>query len=129
MKQSQVLGCNVSSALSVKNETTDSTGVARDERIAARWFVSVQSDYKLDERNYLYGLITYEDDRFNGFDYQSKLSVGYGHWFIKNDVHKLRGEVGPGVRAFELKQIPPPDGPIDTTTQYDNILRLNGNYN
>jgi len=116
-------------ALSVKSETEDSTGINRDERIAARWFVSGQSDYKLDELNYVYGLITYEDDRFNGFDYQSKLSVGYGRWFIKNDVHGLKGEVGSGVRAFELDQIPPADGgPINTTTRYDSLVRLNGNY-
>lgn len=115
-------------ALSVKTETTDSSGVARDERIAAKWFVSVQSDYKLDELNYLYGLINHEDDRFNGFDYQSKISVGYGHFFIKTDAHKLKAEIGPGVRVFKLEQIAPPDGPIDTSSQTENLLRLNGNY-
>jgi putative salt-induced outer membrane protein YdiY len=116
-------------ALSVKTETTDSTtGETRDERIAAKWFVSGKTDYKLDEFNYFYGLITYEDDRFNGFDYQSKLGLGYGHWFLKSDVHKLKAEIGPGMRAFKVEQIPPPEGPIDTSTQTESLLRLNGNY-
>jgi putative salt-induced outer membrane protein len=115
-------------ALSVKTETTDSTGEVRDERIAAKWFASAKTDYKLDEFNYLYGLITYEDDRFNGFDYQSKLGLGYGHWFLKSDVHKLKGEIGPGMRAFKVEQIPPPEGPIDTSTQTESLLRLSGNY-
>lgn len=115
-------------ALSVKTETTDSTGVTKDERIAAKWLVSGKTDYKLDEFNYIYGLISYEDDRFNGFDYQSKIGLGYGHWFLKSDVHKLKAEIGPGMRAFKVEQIPPPEGPIDASTQTESLLRLSGNY-
>ncbi len=115
-------------ALSIKTETTDSQGVTKDERSAAKWYASFQTDYKLDEFNYLYGLLTYEDDRFNGFDYQSKIGGGYGHWFVKSDIHKLKAEVGPGVRLFKVEQIPPPDGPLDASRQTDSLLRLSGNY-
>jgi putative salt-induced outer membrane protein len=115
-------------ALSVKNETTDSTGAVRDERIAAKWFASLKSDYKFNDFDYFYGLVSYEDDRFNGFQYQAKLGLGYGRRVIHTDAHELKLEIGPGYRTLKLEQLPPPEGPIDTSSQDENLLRLNGNY-
>jgi len=40
----------------------------------------------------------------------------------KSDIHKLKAEVGPGVRLFKVEQIPPPEGPLDASRQTDNLM-------
>ena len=116
-------------ALSSKSETTDDTVVpatTAEERTAAKWFLSGQSDYKFSEFNYLYALLSYEDDRFGGFQYQAKFSLGYGHRFAITDAHELKLEIGPGYRSYRLDQLPPP-APAEET-QDEIQLRANAAY-
>jgi len=98
-------------ALSANTETTDTTvipAVTTSERTAAKWLASGQSDYKFGEFNYFYGLVSYEDDRFSGFEYQAKIGLGYGRRVIHADNHELKLEVGPGYRSYRLDQPAPP---------------------
>lgn len=116
-------------ALSSKTETTDDTvtpAVTSMERSAAKWLVSGQSDYKFTEYNYFYGLLSYEDDRFSGFEYQAKLGVGYGRRVIHTDKHDLRLEVGPGYRSYRLEQ-PAPPAPAEERRD-EMLLRMNAGY-
>lgn len=75
--------------------TNDSDKTA--ERYGAFW----QSDYKLDERTYLFGGLRYEDDRFSGFDYQASLTGGVGRKFIDTDSTKFSGQAGVGYKRLE----------------------------
>jgi putative salt-induced outer membrane protein len=63
--------------------TNDSDKTA--ERYAAFW----QSDYKLDDRTYLFGGLRYEDDRFSGFDSQASATTGIGRKFIDTETNKI----------------------------------------
>jgi hypothetical protein len=44
---------------------------------AQKYYTFYQGDYKLQGDHSLFGRISYEDDRFSGFDYQADLTVGY----------------------------------------------------
>ena len=78
-----------------------------------------QSDYDLNERSYLFGVIAWNDDRFSGYDQQIREVVGYGRRFIDTERHALNGEVGVGARQADLR---------DGTSQDETILRLSGDY-
>lgn len=115
-------------ALSSKSETTDTTiipSATTEERTAAKWLVSGQSDYKFNNFDYFFGLLSYEDDRFNGFQYQVKLGLGYGRRVIHMDNHELKLEIGPGYRTFKLEPTVPP---VTTDRQNETLLRLNAAY-
>jgi putative salt-induced outer membrane protein YdiY len=62
-----------------------------------------KADYSFGELGYFTTLLTYEDDRFSGYEWQSTLSVGYGYraWASGND--KLDLEIGPGYRRNVLQ--------------------------
>lgn len=95
-------------SLSAKSETVDTSvipSVKKEEHTADKWMAMVQSNYKLGDYDYVYGLSNYEDDRFSGFDYQAKLGLGYGHRLVKTDRHKLGFEIGPGIRFYKYEQI------------------------
>ena len=116
-------------ALSANSETTDTSvipAVTTKERTAAKWLVSGQSDYKFKELDYFYALLSYEDDRFSGFDYQAKLGLGYGRRVIHTDNHLLKLEIGPGYRSYRREQLPPPA--LLEETQTETLLRLAANY-
>lgn len=114
-------------ALSSKSKTTDDAvipAVTTEERTAAKWLASAQTDYKFKELDYFYGLVAYEDDRFSGFDYQAKIGVGYGRRVIHTDSHTLKLEIGPGYRSYKLEQPAPP-----AEDKHDEaFLRLNASY-
>ena len=76
---------------------------ADDEVVTAeRYFLSGKSQFTFRDRSYLYGLVTYEDDRFNGFDYQLLGILGYGRTVWERETVKLDLEVGAGGRHSVL---------------------------
>lgn len=68
---------------------------------AERYAIEGQSDYKINEKSYAFGAIRYESDEFSAYEYQQTLALGYGRQLIDNEVHKLKGEIGPGLRRAE----------------------------
>ena len=69
---------------------------------AKRTYVTGKSDYKLDELSYLFVSLSYENDDFSGYDYQTTEAVGYGYHAIKQEDLKLDLEVGAGARQSKL---------------------------
>lgn len=65
---------------------------------AQRWELSEQSQYAFNPRNFWFGALRYEDDRFSGFDYQGTLSTGVGHKFIDSEDTTLSGQLGAGYK-------------------------------
>jgi len=45
---------------------------------AERYQLSGKSDYKFNEFDYMFGLVELNKDRFSGFEYEHKISAGYG---------------------------------------------------
>ncbi|MEN8220218.1 MAG: DUF481 domain-containing protein [Pseudomonadota bacterium] len=72
---------------------------------AERYELNLQSNYLLSEKSYLFGKLRYEEDSFNGYDYQASLIFGYGHQFIDTERTGLKLEAGIGWRQGELKII------------------------
>ena len=98
-------------------ETLDTK--ADDVSTADKMLATAQSDYKFTPRDYFYGLISYEDDKFSGFEYQAKLGLGYGRKIILTEHHELDGEIGPGYRNFK---------PDNEPSEDEALLRLAGKY-
>ena len=71
----------------------------QNETTAEKYVVSAKTRYDFNKSDYAYGRVTYEDDRFSGFDYQLTVGGGYGRQLIKNDVTNWTIEIGPGYRT------------------------------
>jgi putative salt-induced outer membrane protein len=77
-----------------------------DISTADKKLVTAQSDFKFTPRDYFYGLLSYEDDKFSGFEYQAKLGIGYGRKVLLLEKHELDAEIGPGYRNFKVDNAP-----------------------
>jgi putative salt-induced outer membrane protein len=69
---------------------------------AERYFLSGQSSYKIGKKNFFFVLVSYEDDRFSGYDYRVTESIGYGRRVIAEPGLTLDLEIGPGARQSKL---------------------------
>lgn len=69
---------------------------------AERYMLSGQSSYKMGKKNFFYALVSYEDDRFSGYDYRVTESIGYGRRVIGEPNLTLDLEIGPGARQSKL---------------------------
>lgn len=78
-------------------KASDETGTT-----AEKYTLTGQSDYKLKKPNYLFAIVSYEDDKFSGYDYQLSESVGYGRRVIEETGLSLDLEIGPGARQAKL---------------------------
>ena len=86
------------------------------ETSAERYLLILKSAYDWSERNYGFGSLRYDDDRFSGYQYQVSLTGGVGRHFIRTERTKLDIEFGPGYRASETD---------DGTTHEEAILHGN----
>lgn len=77
--------------------------VSDDVTSADRWELRGETNYKLNQRSYLFGTLRYEDDAFTDYEYQATLAGGYGYRFIATDKTRLEGQIGLGVRQTELR--------------------------
>lgn len=68
---------------------------------AEKYFLSGKSQYEFKSRSYMFGLVTYDDDRFSGFDYVLLGVLGYGRTVMDRENLKLDLEVGAGGRQSE----------------------------
>jgi putative salt-induced outer membrane protein len=67
---------------------------------AERWDARLQSDYQITRRLFSFGALSYQDDRFSGFQYQASASAGMGYKFFDSDATKLSAQLGVGYRAL-----------------------------
>lgn len=63
-----------------------------------RHFVSYEADYKFDGPLYATGLVSWEGDRFSGFDSRFSESLGLGYTLLKTDTMNLALTAGPALR-------------------------------
>jgi len=76
---------------------------SNDVRSAEKYRVEGQSDYAISDRTYGLGVITWEKDKFNGFDYQATAALGLGYKAIQEADMKLNLELAPGYRVSEFE--------------------------
>lgn len=65
---------------------------------AQRLYSFYKADYKLDGAGSLFGRVSYEDDRFSGFDYQADFTAGYTRTLSETDTTKFEMDLGAGMR-------------------------------
>lgn len=79
--------------------TSEDSGVKSSEKYLA----ALKFDYAIGEYDYVTSQALYEDDRFNGYEYQSSVTVGYGYHAWNDENGKLDLEAGPGYRRDVLE--------------------------
>lgn len=67
-----------------------------------QWIVSLEPNYRFNERLFAFGLAQYEHDRFQGFDARYSLAGGIGYQVIDNAKVKLSLKAGPAVRRTDF---------------------------
>ena len=66
---------------------------------AKRYDLGAQSNYKLNEKSYMFGALRYDNDDFSAFEDQATVAVGYGRQVVDTEKHKLNLEAGVGYRT------------------------------
>ena len=75
--------------------TIEALNTADDIRTTTeKYLLSGKSDYKFSEFEYFFGMVTYEDDRFSGYEYQATEALGYGRRVIHEPAVTLELEGG-----------------------------------
>ena len=111
-----------------------------NESTAEAYKLAYNLKYDLSERNYLFGLLDYNNDRFSSYDQQIFEVVGAGRRFIMTDKHELDGELGIGASQSDFRDcrledelagacvIGPPQTAPFGTSEDEIIYRLSGEY-
>jgi putative salt-induced outer membrane protein len=90
---------------------------------ADKKFVSAQGNYKLENPDHrLFGFASYEDDRFNEFDFQSTLAVGWSQKIWKDDKSSFEFSIGPGY-SFADRFVSDSDGNLTTESENGGLVR------
>ncbi|WP_259337895.1 YdiY family protein [Colwellia sp. RSH04] len=87
-------------ALLKKTEVLNSEGEESYETTDNKWSVVTQTNYTINstKRNYLYGNLFYEENRFSSFDSQASLSTGWGRRWYETSTASFDADVGPGFK-------------------------------
>jgi len=82
-----------------------------DETTAEAYKASYKGKFDITDRNYAYGLVDYNKNRFSGYDHQLYENVGLGRRFIVTKRHELNAEAGVGATQSKLSrpEVPAPD--------------------
>ncbi len=103
----------------VTDPQTNTTQKVTQETANKSYFLS-KTGYRYNKASYAFVLVDYEDDNFNGFDYQANFQLGYGHTFFKSKESALSVEGGLGRKRFQK------DGSYETVEE--SVYRFSGKY-
>ena len=78
-----------------------------------------QSNYAVNETDYIFGLVAWDKDKFSAYDQQLREGIGYGRRFIDRERHILNGQAGIGARQADLR---------NGMDQNEAIVLLGGDY-
>jgi len=96
-----------------------------------KWNAVTQTNYTINtaNRNYLYGNLAYEENKFSSFDSQASLSTGWGRRWFETSKASLDADIGPGfkrdVTRVSQKEL---DTGIYSETQDSLILQVQALY-
>jgi len=69
---------------------------------AEKYDATIQEDWKISERDYLFIRGSFESDRFAGYKRRTSETVGYGRQLVKTATFDWKGEIGGGLRQSKL---------------------------
>lgn len=73
------------------------------EKTASRWKIGGKGAYTLDETSSIFVLGEHEQDEFSGYDSVSSFAGGYSKNFYKTDNVTFDGDLGPGMKFFDVE--------------------------
>lgn len=85
-----------------KAEITSLNSSDATTRTAQKVTLMGKSDYKLEGKNFLFGVVSYENEKFSGYDYRVTEAIGYGRRVVESTDMILDLEIGPGARQSKL---------------------------
>tara|TARA_R110000744_G_scaffold234951_1_gene352631 strand:- start:367 stop:1032 length:666 start_codon:yes stop_codon:yes gene_type:complete len=88
-----------------KSELEDENGEESFETSDQKWTAVGQTNYTLDKSspNYIYGNVSYEDNRFTNFKSQSSISAGWGRRWYETEKATLDADIGPGYKRDVIR--------------------------
>jgi putative salt-induced outer membrane protein len=78
-----------------------SAGITSAQRVEAR----EQTDYAISDKLFAFGGLRYENDKFDGFQYQASITGGIGYKFLALQDDQLTAQVGAGYRRLRPETI------------------------
>ncbi|MDX2367086.1 MAG: DUF481 domain-containing protein [Colwellia sp.] len=86
--------------LAKKFEKENDAGNDEFQTTDNKWDILSQTNYTIGKegKNYLYGNLAYEQDKFSGFEKQSSFSVGWGRHWYETETSSFFADIGPGVQ-------------------------------
>jgi putative salt-induced outer membrane protein len=77
---------------------------SEDTTTAERYTITGKTDYKISDRSYAFARLSYEDDRFSGYEYQATGALGMGYKVFNQERLNLDVEGGPGMRKSKVEE-------------------------
>lgn len=108
----------------------DGETVQENQTTAEKYFVSGQTDFKLDsEHKGLFIFGSYEDDRFSGYEYQATVAAGFSDRLFNFENSHLDYSVGPGMSFSKTEEyINDDDVLVESESSETAVIRLSANY-
>lgn len=102
-------------ALNAQAIRSTSSGSTTVDSLGISW----QSNYSINETDYVYGVVDIDEDKFSTYDRQVRQAIGYGRRYLDSETHVLNIELGAGSRQADLR---------NQTSRNEGILRWSGDY-
>ena len=95
-----ILAKKTETKTATENENGDVEVDKEFESTDNKWDVLAQTNYTIGEagKNYLYGNLAHEQDKFSGFESQSSFSAGWGRRWHETKTSSFFADIGPGVK-------------------------------
>ncbi len=89
-----------------KRDQEDENGEEHFETSDQQFTAVGQTNYTIDKSspNYIYGNLSYEDNRFSSFDSQSSVSGGWGRRWYETEKTTLDADIGPGFKRDVIRE-------------------------
>jgi len=103
-------------------ETEDSQDFETTDQ---KWSIASQTNYTIDpiKKNYLYGSVFYEENRFSGFDSQASMSTGWGRRWYESKASSFDADIGPGFKR-DVTQVTEEERAVGMASQTQDTLIL-----
>ena len=92
----------------LETQSVDNNGATETEFLTTdnKWNITTQTNYTLSRegKNYLYGNLSYEEDKFSSFEQQNSVSIGWGRHWYQTKKSSLFADVGPGYKHDVVRE-------------------------
>lgn len=78
------------------------SNVSNDVTTSERYQLNFKSKYDFTEHDYVFGLVSWEKDRFGGYEEQLSEAIGYGRRLLNSETQILNVELGLGAKQSDL---------------------------